>query len=84
MSMVSELVKELREYAKGFKNSSYGREIGGIEKLLIQAADTIEELSAKVARQNMERSSQYYGENKKVFECGDEVLVKGTISIKNG
>lgn len=61
MSMVSELVKELMEYAKGFKNSSYGREIGGIEKLLIQAADTIEELSAKVARQNMERSSQYYG-----------------------
>lgn len=59
--MVSELVKELREYAKGFKNSPYGREIGGIEKLLIQAADTIEELSAKVARQSMERSSQYYG-----------------------
>ena len=61
MSMISELVKELRKYAKGFKNSSYGREIVGTEKLLIQAADTIEELSAKVARQNMERSSQYYG-----------------------
>lgn len=61
MSMTSELVKELRKYAKGFKNSSYGKEIVGIEKLLIQAADTIEELSAKVARQNMERSSQYYG-----------------------
>ena len=61
MSMVSELVKELREYAKGFKNSSYGREISGIERLLTQAADTIEELSAKVARQSMERSSKYYG-----------------------
>ena len=84
MSMISELVKELRKYAKGFKNSSYGREIVGIEKLLVQAADTIEELSAKVARQNMERSSQYYGENKKVFEIRDEVLVRGTISMKSG
>lgn len=61
MSMASELVKELRKYAKGFKNSSYGKEIVGTERLLIQAADTIEEPSAKVARQNMERSSQYYG-----------------------
>lgn len=55
--MVTELVKKLRAYS-GI--SLYAREYETRE-LLNQAADTIEELSAKVARQNMERSSQYYG-----------------------
>ena len=57
MSMVTELVKKLRAYS-GI--SLYAREYEAKE-LLNRAADTIEELSAKVARQNMERSSQYYG-----------------------
>lgn len=61
MSMTTELVEKLRHYAEEYKNPPYGREIVGTEELLTQAADTIEELSEKVARQNMERSSQYYG-----------------------
>ena len=61
MSMTSELIKNLRLYAKSYTESFLGREVDGTKEILIQAADTIEELSAKVARQNMERSSQYYG-----------------------
>lgn len=53
MSIISDLVQKLRRMAFF--------DIGGVGKTLNQAADTIEELSAKVARQSMERSSQYYG-----------------------
>ena len=64
MSMISELVGKLREFSddctapvteKRKHSSLYSA------YLAEQAADMIEELSAKVARQNMERSSQYYG-----------------------
>ena len=57
MSMITELVRKLRAYSS---ISLYTREYEAKE-LLNQAADTIEELSEKVAKQNMERSSQYYG-----------------------
>lgn len=72
MSMVGELVQKLRRMAFF--------DIGGVGKTLNQAADTIEELSAKVARQNMERSSQYYGGGwipveDWLPEDGEEVLV---------
>ena len=56
MSTTSELVRNLRNRAvicEAFSKID-------IDKLLYQAADTIEELSAKVAQQNMEKSSQYY------------------------
>ena len=57
MSMVTELVEQLRELAEEPDGRCEACKIDIINR----AADTIEELSAKVARQNMERSSQYYG-----------------------
>lgn len=53
MSMTSELVQELRRLAKS--HCFYG---GGCT--LEMAANTIEELSAKLATANMERSSAHY------------------------
>ena len=52
MSLTSKQVDELREYAKGRK--------GELAKLIKDAADTIELLSAKLSAVNLERSSQYY------------------------
>lgn len=48
MSMTTELVKKLRRYAKAYTESPLGREVDGTKELLRKAADTIEELSAKV------------------------------------
>lgn len=58
MSLITDFVKELRDYAI-YLEDDLGN--GKTCDLLRKSADTIEELSAKVARQNMERSSQYYG-----------------------
>lgn len=55
MSMISEQIKIIREVAQ--KNS--GSLVG---ELLIDAADTIEDLSAKLANANMERSTAYYND----------------------
>lgn len=53
MSMISELIKNLRWY---------GSYADSAEKdLMYEAADTIEALSAKLAAANMERSDRYYG-----------------------
>lgn len=52
MSLTSKQIDELRAYAKDRK--------GEIAKLVSDAADTIELLSAKLSAANMERSSQYY------------------------
>ena len=60
MSMLSELVKELRKYAEEYKNLPWSEVCEKTKRMLNNAADTIEELSAKVAKQSMERSSQYY------------------------
>lgn len=56
---ISEQVKELREYADGYKKSDFG--VDGIVKILYQAADTIESLSAKLQAANMERSAEDCG-----------------------
>ena len=61
MSMVSTLAENLRAYAEEYKYLSNHTRDNNIPDILLVAADTIEELSAKAARQNMERSSQYYG-----------------------
>lgn len=58
MSLITDFVKELRDYTI-YLEDDLGN--GKTCDLLRKSADTIEELSAKVARQNMERSSQYYG-----------------------
>lgn len=60
MSMISELVKTLRFYASEYNELPYGREVEGTGDLLKEAADIIEELSAKLASANMERSEQYH------------------------
>lgn len=57
MSMTSELVKGLRSMALQY--SAMG--VRETEKIMNQAADTIEELSLKLHNSQMERSSQYYG-----------------------
>ncbi|RKJ46553.1 hypothetical protein D7X98_04140 [bacterium 1XD8-76] len=57
MSMISEQVNELRKAAKWFEGACFPEAV----KLLDEAADTIESLSAKLATANMECSSAYYG-----------------------
>ena len=52
MSLTSKQIEELRAYAKDRK--------GELAKLINDAADTIEMLSAKLHASQMERSSQYY------------------------
>lgn len=75
MNMVSELIQKLRKYENFVVMlSDYTC------KLLKQAADMIEDLSAKVASQNMERSSQYDGGgwvpvDERLPEDGKAVLV---------
>ena len=52
MSLISKQIDALRAYAKKRK--------GELSKLISDAADTIELLSAKLHASQMERSSQYY------------------------
>lgn len=56
MSMIEQQVKELKELA----NCYYG-EIKHHVSTILQAADTMESLSAKLQAVNMERSDRYYG-----------------------
>ncbi len=58
MSMITEFVKELREKSALFSKSDFA--VAGIAKDYKEAADIIEELSVKLASENMERSEQYY------------------------
>lgn len=87
MSMISELIKNLRWY---------GSYADRVEKdLMYEAADTIEALSAKLQAANMERSDRYYGggwilcedrlSDKEVLccdQCGEMIL--GYISEDEG
>lgn len=60
MSILSEQVKTIRDCVKKwqtFENVPSSEPF----KLLLQAADTIEDLSAKLSAANMERSDRYYG-----------------------
>ena len=61
---ISEQVKELRETAELFDEIDDGR------RMLLQAADTIEALSAKLQAANMERS---------VEDCGGWILCKNRL-----
>ena len=60
MSVISEQVADLREKAQIFEDS--GCATNGIVKTFREAADTIENLSAKLADVNMERSTAYYND----------------------
>lgn len=55
MSMLIEQVNELKKVSVWYKESN-----NYLQKVLLQAADTIETLSAKLAKENMERSDRYY------------------------
>lgn len=55
MSMITEQVKRLRSEAAGMILQN-----GTTARLLREAADTIEQLAAKVRAANMERSTAYY------------------------
>lgn len=74
MSMISEQVKYLREFDC----------FGTVKQAMLEAADTIKALSAKLAAANMERSDRYYGGgwidfNDKLPENEEKVLLS-----KNG
>ena len=56
MSMTTHQIEELRNLADAMKYVKANR----ISKILREAAETISELSAKVAAQNMEKSIAYY------------------------
>ncbi len=76
MSMISEQVKDLREYAqcKAFPQPT--------RQIFLEAADTIEALSAKLAAANMERSDMIR-RNKLIEEISKEIdggIVKDTYS----
>lgn len=64
MSMISELVDKLKNYAVEYDLPPFGREVEGTPELLLEAADTIEALSAKLVVANMERSEVYYNGKK--------------------
>ena len=61
MSMISELVKELKECVEECDNPLYDMKMKRIAKLMYQAADTIESLSAKLQSANMELSADCNG-----------------------
>ena len=86
MSMISELVKELRKYAEEYKNLSWSEVCEKTKRMLNCATDTIEELSLKLHNSQMERSSMYYNGGWIPVEerlpeinandiCSDDVLV---------
>ena len=56
MSMISDQVKQLREYSKELEISCYPSE----SYMVKQAAETIEALSVRLHASQMERSLQYY------------------------
>ena len=76
MSLISKQIDELRAYAKDSN--------GELAKLINDAADTIEVLSAKLHAANMERSSQYYNDGwipcseKSPEEYGEYLVTKYT------
>lgn len=67
MSMISEQVKELRELSRKIKRIGTAEELKSC-KVIIEAADTIEALSAKLAAANMERSDRHYDVRKELVE----------------
>ena len=81
MSLISKQVDELRAYANERK--------GELAKLISDAADTIELLSAKLSALNMERSSQYYHEgwipcNEKLPRDVDEIEDDELVLVSDG
>lgn len=80
---ISEQVKELRRYVETYEKQPFGREVEGTVKVLSDAADTIESLSAKLEEANMERSA----ENRKIDQIrkmSTEELARLMVFSDNG
>lgn len=81
MSLITKQIDDLRDYAEQYNYC------GELPKALINAADTIETLSAKLSAANIERSIQYYHGG--WIPCSNppkhhrDVLVRGTEAIGN-
>ena len=62
MSIITELIEKLKNYAQILEDTSTNNGSADLMciKTMREAADTIEQLSAKLHAANMERSSQYY------------------------
>lgn len=60
MSMISEQIKTLRYHSLDSEIDMLG--VRELQKLFEEAADTIKELSEKLASANMERSTAYYND----------------------
>lgn len=73
MSIISEQVKELRKYC--FELDKYGGNFNDqLSHAIHNAIDTIETLSAKLSKGNMERSDRYY--NGDWILCSDRLPTK--------
>jgi len=78
--MISEQIERLRKIADtGFSERGMARE-------LFDAADTIEELSAKLASANMERSTAYYNDGwiPASERLPEEIFKDYLVCLKNG
>lgn len=73
MSMISEQVADLREKAQIFENS--GCATDGIVKTFRKAADTIEELSAKLAINSQPPADQWIPCSRELPPLDEEVLI---------
>lgn len=62
MSMISEQINGLRKLAKTLEEGGWNVDVLQLVNELRCSADTIEELSAKLASANMERSTAYYND----------------------
>ena len=74
MSLIGDRVKQLREYSKELESSCSPSE----SYMVKQAADTIEELSAKLHVSQMERSLQYYNDG--WISCEDRLPEEKMVS----
>ena len=84
-SMISEQVrelqvKEIREFAAEYKRDMSSGAIMGTDRVLCEAANTIESLSAKLSETNAERSTAYYNVewipcNERMPEAEQDVLL---------
>lgn len=67
MSMISEQIRKLRNYAETTERAGF---LPDFVNSIKGAADTIEDLSAKLSSANMERSTAHYNDNWIPVESG--------------
>ena len=75
MSMISELVDKLKKYVAEYNLPPFGREVEGTPELLLEAADTIESLSAKLQAANMDNGGGWIACDDRFPDDMEDVLV---------